>query len=101
MRGTLISLHLAKRPLRGGLPERHGRDGVSLPQRGDLVCAAFVGCGHRLFCSSPEPFLARTEAIQHFVRKGWLVDSGQRRWSQRTGRYEIVWESTVFGKTLQ
>ena len=44
---------------------------------------------------------ARTEAIQHFVRKGWLVDSGQRRWSQRTGRYEVVWESTVFGKTLQ
>jgi len=41
------------------------------------------------------------EAIQHFVKKGWLVDSGQRRWSQRTGRYEIVWESTVFGKTLQ
>jgi hypothetical protein len=41
------------------------------------------------------------EAIQHFVRKGWLVDSGQRRWSERTGRYEIVWESTVFGKTFQ
>jgi hypothetical protein len=41
------------------------------------------------------------EAIQHFVRKGWLVDSGQRRWSERTGRYEIVWESTVFGKRLQ
>src|SRR6267378_3744723 len=41
------------------------------------------------------------EAIQHFVKKGWLVDSGQRRWSQRTGRYEILWESTVFGKTLQ
>jgi hypothetical protein len=34
------------------------------------------------------------EAIQQFVRKGWLVDSGQRR-------YEIVWKSTVFGKTLQ
>jgi hypothetical protein len=44
--------------------------------------------------------LAIEEAIQHFVRKGWIVDSGQRRWSQRTGRYEIVWESTVFGKTL-
>ena len=39
------------------------------------------------------------EAI--LVRKGWLVNSGQRKWSQRTGRYEIVWKSTVFGKTLQ
>ena len=40
------------------------------------------------------------EAIQHFVRKGWLVDSGQKRWSRRTGRYEIVWESTIFGNTF-
>jgi hypothetical protein len=40
------------------------------------------------------------EAIQKLVRKGLVVDSGQRRWSQRTGRYEIVWESTVAGKTF-
>ena len=39
-------------------------------------------------------------AIQHLVREGWLVDSGQRRWSKRTGRYETVWESTVFGRTF-
>jgi hypothetical protein len=25
-------------------------------------------------------------AIQDFVRKGMVVDSGQRRWSERTGR---------------
>jgi hypothetical protein len=31
------------------------------------------------------------EATQDFVRKGLVVDSGQRRWSPRTGRYEIVW----------
>ena len=41
------------------------------------------------------------EAIQEAVRKGWLYDSGQKRWSPRTGRYEIVWESTIFGKTFQ
>src|ERR1019366_2891732 len=41
------------------------------------------------------------EAIPEAVRKGWLVDSGQKRWSPRTGRYEIVWESTIFGKTFQ
>jgi hypothetical protein len=40
------------------------------------------------------------EAIQDLVRKGLAVDSGQRKWSQRTDSYEIVWESTVFGKTF-
>ena len=40
------------------------------------------------------------EAIQDLARKGLVVDSGQRRWSQRTGRYEIVWESKLFGKTF-
>ena len=40
------------------------------------------------------------EAIQELVTKGLVVDSGQRRWSQRTGRYEIVWESKLFGKTF-
>ena len=40
------------------------------------------------------------EAIQELDRKGLVVDSGQRRWSQRTGRYEIVWESKLFGKTF-
>jgi hypothetical protein len=29
-----------------------------------------------------------------------VIDSGQRRWLKRTGRYEIVWESAVFGKTF-
>ena len=38
------------------------------------------------------------EAIQDLVRKGLVVDSGQRRWSERTGRYEIVWEYTAAGK---
>jgi hypothetical protein len=37
------------------------------------------------------------EAIQDLARKGLVVDSGQRRWSQRTGRYEIVWESKIAG----
>ena len=40
------------------------------------------------------------EAIQKLVRMGLVVDSGQRRWSQRTGRYETMWDSTVFGKTF-
>jgi hypothetical protein len=40
------------------------------------------------------------EAIQDCVRKGLLIESGRKKSSQRTGRYEIVWESTVFGKTF-
>jgi hypothetical protein len=40
------------------------------------------------------------EAIQDLVRKGLLFDSGRKKWSQRTGRYEIVWESKLFGKTF-
>jgi hypothetical protein len=40
------------------------------------------------------------EAIQDLVRKGLLIDSGRKKWSQRTGRYEIVWECELFGKTF-
>jgi predicted metal-dependent enzyme (double-stranded beta helix superfamily) len=39
-------------------------------------------------------------AIQDLVRKGLVMDSGQRRWSQRTASYEIVWKLTDVGKTL-
>jgi len=28
----------------------------------------------------------RAEAMQEAARRGWIVDSGQRRWSERTGR---------------
>ena len=38
--------------------------------------------------------------IQELVRDGLVVDSGQRIWCQDTGRYEIVWENTMFGKTF-
>ena len=40
------------------------------------------------------------EAIQDLVRKGLLIDSGRKKWSQRTGRYEVVWDSKLFGKTF-
>ena len=42
--------------------------------------------------------LAIEAAIQDFVRRGLVADSGQRKWSERTGRYEIVWEHTAAGK---
>ena len=36
------------------------------------------------------------EALEDAARKGIIVDTGGRRWSKRTGRYEIVWESKIF-----
>jgi hypothetical protein len=39
-------------------------------------------------------------AIQEFVRKGLVVDSGERRWSERTRCYEIVWALAGSGETL-
>ena len=36
------------------------------------------------------------QAIQNLAREGLIVDSGRRRWSARTGRYEIVWAPSEF-----
>jgi hypothetical protein len=30
-------------------------------------------------------------AIQELVRKGLLVDSGKKRWSERTKSYQTLW----------
>jgi hypothetical protein len=39
------------------------------------------------------------EAIQSLARKGLIVDSGQRRWSERTQSYHIVWVAASRGKS--
>lgn len=36
------------------------------------------------------------QAIQDLAREGLIVDSGRRRWSERNGRYEIVWVASEF-----
>ena len=36
------------------------------------------------------------EAIRDLAREGLIVDTGHRRWSERTGRYEIVWGAREF-----
>jgi hypothetical protein len=36
------------------------------------------------------------QAIQDLARQGLIVDTGERRWSERTGRYHIVWAATEF-----
>ena len=36
------------------------------------------------------------QAIQDLARQGLIVDTGHRRWSERAGRYEIVWVAREF-----
>ena len=36
------------------------------------------------------------QAIQDLARKGLIVDSGHRRWSELTRSYEIVWVAREF-----
>jgi hypothetical protein len=36
------------------------------------------------------------QAIQDLAREGLIVDTGRRRWSARTGGYEIVWAAREF-----
>jgi len=37
------------------------------------------------------------EALQRAVEEGIIVDSGERKWSDWTARYEIVWKSKISG----
>ena len=49
----------------------------------------------------PPTLISEIEAaIQQLVEKGLVVDSGRRRWSARTGHYEIVWTLTEAGRKL-
>ena len=49
----------------------------------------------------PEPTLSEDDAaIWDLVKMGLLVDSGQKMWSEETGRFEIVWRSAGNIKTL-
>jgi hypothetical protein len=41
------------------------------------------------------------EACESLARKGLIADSGRRRFSERTGRWEIVWVATGPGTMLQ
>jgi hypothetical protein len=47
-----------------------------------------------LLCWPPTPISEIEAAIQRLVEEGLVEDSGRRRWSERTGRYEIVWVAT-------
>jgi hypothetical protein len=41
------------------------------------------------------------QAIQDLAREGLIVDTGRRRWSARTGRYEIAWAAREFADRYQ
>ena len=36
------------------------------------------------------------QALQDLARMGLIVDSGRRRWSERTRSYQIVWVAREF-----
>jgi hypothetical protein len=36
------------------------------------------------------------QAIQNLARRGLIVDSGRRRWSERTRSHQIVWVAREF-----
>jgi hypothetical protein len=36
------------------------------------------------------------QAIQDLARQGLIVDTGRRRWSERTRSYQIVWVAREF-----
>jgi hypothetical protein len=36
------------------------------------------------------------QAIQNLARKGLIIDTGRRRWSERTRSYQIVWVAREF-----
>jgi hypothetical protein len=38
-----------------------------------------------------EVYDAIEQAIQDLAREGLIVDTGERRWSERTRSYQIVW----------
>jgi hypothetical protein len=37
------------------------------------------------------------QAIQDLAREGLIVDTGRRRWSERTRSYQIVWAAAESG----
>jgi hypothetical protein len=44
-----------------------------------------------------EAYEAIEEAFREFQREGRIYDSGERRWSNQTQRYEIVWKPKTSG----
>ena len=48
-----------------------------------------------LWADHPAVLKAYDEACLLAVKRGVIVDSGKRKWSENTRRYEIVWESTI------
>ena len=53
-------------------------------------------CKRSKFLDKEAKRKAIEEALHRLAREGLIVDSGERRWSERTGRYEIVWKSKIY-----
>ena len=50
----------------------------------------------QLYDRDSEIYDAIEQAFQSLAREGLIVDSGHRRWSERTRSYQIVWVAREF-----
>jgi len=48
--------------------------------------------------SDEEKHEAIEEALRSLAEKGLIFDTGRRRWSERTGTYQIVWAAVPGAK---
>jgi DNA-binding IclR family transcriptional regulator len=74
-----------------------------MPQNGFAILSEVAANGDqeaatRVIDMTDKYFSTVEEAIQDLVRRGLVVDSGQKRRSQRSQSYEIVWKCTELGE---
>jgi hypothetical protein len=54
----------------------------------------------RLVGSSKASYDDVREFMESLEQEGLLADTGEKRWSERSGHYETVWEPTELAKKL-
>ena len=50
-------------------------------------------CFPQLSFNEKEKHKAMEQTLQKLAREGLIVDTGRRRWSERTRSYQIIWEA--------
>ena len=54
-------------------------------------------CVDETVVTEEEAYEAIEEAFREMEREGLIYDTGERRWSNQTQRYEIVWKAKTSG----
>ena len=55
-----------------------------------------IGSRQYKFPNKEAKLEAIEQALQRLASEGLIFNSGERRWSEQTGRYEIVWKSRIY-----